>query len=298
MKQPGSRHLLCSFLLVAAGSAGAADTPCEQTSPPLPNWQALEYEQRAFMVTARSRLELSADATDPATWRLQANSSVASNSEDVMLTLAATDGRTQRRERYSQGKNRRYKTYDYLPTMVVRERFDPPRDTSLPPTDWPLSSRKEIPYPPLPDGAVVTDAYTLLELAGRFLDSDATEAAVVVNTEFNFYLVKLSRGDGPAIEVNYRLSGSGQTVSGSRETRAVKLDIRPLAEPDKPDFSLLGLHGAITILFDREQTLPLQLRGTAPRLGSAEINLTAVTPREAGSRQVGSRQVGPSEPNT
>ena len=281
MKQPGSRQFLCSFLLVAASSVGADDLPCNQTAPPLPSWQALEYEQRAFMVTARSRLELHADATDPALWRLQANSSVASNSEDVGLTLAAADGRAQHRERYSQGKDKRYKTYDYLPTMVVRERFDPPADTSLPPTDWPLSSRKEIPYPPLPDGAVVTDAYALLELAGRFLDSKATDAAVAVNTEFNFYLVKLSRGNGPAIKVKYQLSGSGQTVSGNRETRAVKLAISPLAEPDKPDFSLLGLHGEITILFDREQTLPLQLRGTAPRLGSAEINLTAVTLREA-----------------
>lgn len=287
MKQPGSRHLLCSLLLVATGGAGAGDMPAEKTVPSLPNWQALEYEQRAFMVTARSRLELSGDATDPAIWRLQANSAVASNSEDVMLTLAATDGRAQRRERYSQGKDKRYKTYDYLPTMVVRERFDPPRDTSLPPTDWPLSSRKEIPYPPLPDGTAVTDAYALLELAGRFLDSDAAGAAVAVNTEFNFYLVKLSRDDGPAIEVKYQLSGSGQTVSGKRETRAVKLEISPLAEPDKPDFSLLGLHGAVTILFDREQALPLQLRGMAPRLGSAEINLTAVTLREAGTSEPG-----------
>ena len=131
MKQPGSRHLLCSLLLVATGGAGAGDMPAEKTVPSLPNWQALEYEQRAFMVTARSRLELSGDATDPAIWRLQANSAVASNSEDVMLTLAATDGRAQRRERYSQGKDKRYKTYDYLPTMVVRERFDPPRDTHV-----------------------------------------------------------------------------------------------------------------------------------------------------------------------
>ena len=311
MKQPGSRQFLCSFLLVAAGSVGADELPCDRTAPPLPSWQALEYEQHAFMVTARSRLALHADAADPAIWRLQANSSVASNSEDVGLTLAAADGRAQRRERYSQGKDKRYKTYDYLPTMVVRKRFDPPADTSLPPTDWPLSSRKDIPYPPLPDGAVVTDAYALLELAGRFLDSEASDATVAVNTEFNFYLVKLSRGNSPAIKVKYQLSASGQTVSGSRETRAVKLAISPLVEPDKPDFSLLGMHGEITILFDREQTLPLQLRGTAPRLGSAEINLTAVTlreacaaragpdlagPRLAGPRLAGPEQVEPSEP--
>ena len=110
----------------------------------------------------------------------------------------------------------------------------------------------------------------------RALLDEVTE--VVVNTEFNFYLVKMSRSTGPAIEVEYRLA-SGETASGRRDTRGVSLEISPLAEPDKPDFSLLGLHGAITLLFAGDQALPLQLRGTAPRLGSAEITLRAATLR-------------------
>ncbi|MCP5164648.1 MAG: hypothetical protein H6988_06620 [Pseudomonadales bacterium] len=274
MKRPGYHPLLHGLLLFAAGAVNAG----EPAAPPLPVWQTLEYEQRAFMVTARSRIELGATADDPLTWRLQAHSSVASNAEEVELTLRAADGQALRRERFSQGKDQRYKTYDYLPQMVVRERFDPPKNTSLPPAQWPLSSRREIPYPPLPAGTVVTDAYALLELAGRFLDAEAASAEVVVNTEFNFYLVKMSRSTGPAIEVEYRLA-SGETASGRRDTRGVSLEISPLAEPDKPDFSLLGLHGAITILFAGDQALPLQLRGTAPRLGSAEINLRAATLR-------------------
>ena len=238
MKRPGYHPLLHGLLLFAAGAVNAG----EPAAPPLPVWQTLEYEQRAFMVTARSRIELGATADDPLTWRLQAHSSVASNAEEVELTLRAADGQALRRERFSQGKDQRYKTYDYLPQMVVRERFDPPKNTSLPPAQWPLSSRREIPYPPLPAGAVVTDAYALLELAGRFLDAEAASAEVVVNTEFNFYLVKMSRSTGPAIEVEYRLA-SGETASGRRDTRGVSLEISPLAEPDKPDFIMHREYG-------------------------------------------------------
>ncbi len=52
---------------------------------------------------------------------------------------------------------------------------------------------------------------------------------------------------------------------------------------EKPDFSLLGLDGAgdITMLFDTANSLPVQLRGTAPRIGNAEINLKAATLRDA-----------------
>jgi len=287
MKPTVPRQLLCCAALLAASTL--ADDPAPDaatTAPRLPVWEVLEYEQQAFLVTARSRLALNAEPGDPLQWRLQADSSVASNAEQVQLTLAASDGRTLARQRLSQGRDsRRYKTYEFLPQCILRKRFDPPKDTGLPPSEWPLSSRREIPYPPLPPGTVVTDAYALLELAGRFLTSDADATEVAVNTEFNFYRVTLTRSDGPAIEVQYHLGGSGETVSGRRDTRAVNLEVNPLAEPDKPDFSLLGLHGRITILFDRDGALPLQLRGTAPRLGSAEINLRGATLRSSATQR-------------
>jgi len=105
-----------------------------------------------------------------------------------------------------------------------------------------------------------------------------------VNTEFNFYRVLMSHSDGPAIEMNYQLQGASAPVSGKRPTRGVTLRVSPLGElAEKPDFSLLGLDGAadITVLFDPANGLPVQLRGTAPRIGSTEINLKAATLREA-----------------
>ena len=276
------RRCLLSVVALASLPAAADDAPAAE--PPLPAWQVLEYEQQAFLVTARSRVELNPDSEDAGRVQLKADSSVANNSEVVVLDLAAADGSALYRSRFSKGKQQRYKTYDFRPRDILRVRHDPPPKTTLPPADWPVSSRHKIPYPEGAAGVPVTDAYALLDLAGRFLDSAEASAEVVVNTEFNFYLVSMSHSDGPTIEMNYQLQGSPATVSGKRPTRGVTLRVRPLGElAEKPDFSLLGLDGAgdITMLFDPANSLPVQLRGTAPRIGNAEINLKAATLRDA-----------------
>lgn len=283
MIHTGQRQILCSCLLAMSCSLAGSPAHAETTAPDLPAWQVLEYKQKALWVTAHSRVELVADADDCQLWLLTAQSSVASNSEEVALELAAQDGRALQRSRLSQGKERRFKNYEFLPEYILRQRRDPPAGTKLPPREWPLTSSKEVAYPTLPDSTVVTDAYALLELAGRFLASEAASRQVVVNTEFNFYLVTMSRSDTPAIKASYQVEGQVKAVSGQRETRGVTLQVSPLGEQaDKPDFSLLGLHGEISLLFDRDNGLPLQLKGTAPRLGSAEINLVGVTLRDPG----------------
>ena len=264
--------LFCSLLSMAGIAAGAT---------PLPAWQVLEYEQQAFFVTARSRVEIVPDAANAENWRLSANSSVASNSEELILDMVASSGRAVYRSRFSKGKNERYKTFDFQPEHILRVRRDtPPGNAGLPPAQWPISSSHDIPYPPLAAGVVVTDAYALLALAQRFLTSEEPTAEVVVYTEFNFYRVGMSRGDGPAIKVDYQVSGA-PAVSGSRQTRLVTLQVTPVGEQrEKPDFSLLGLDADVSVLFDRDNGLPLQLRGKAPRIGSTEINLKSVTMRE------------------
>ena len=273
------RSLLCGSLLSLATLPGLPAGAAEVSPPLLPEWQVLEYEQQAFFVTARSRLEIAAGTDDPSRWQLTAQSSVANNTEEVALDLVAADGRARYRSRLSKGKGERYKTYDFLPDSIVRVRRDPPKGTTAPPCEWPISSRKEFAYPPLAAGMVVTDAYTLPVLAWRFLASGAEGAEVVVNTEFNFYRVRMTHSDGPSVKVNYQVAGAA-AVTGSRPTRAVALAVSPLGKlAEKTDFSLLGLSGDISVLFDRESDLPLQLRGTAPRIGSTEINLKAVTPR-------------------
>jgi hypothetical protein len=274
---------LCRSLLLLAGLV-SSQVPANETNtlPSLPQWQVLEYEQKAFFMTAKSRVEIVAAADNADYWRLTASSSVASNSEDVTLDLTGAEGKALYRSRLSKGKEQRLKTYDFLQTHIERVRRDPPPKTKLPPSEWPVSSRKDIAYPPEAADKVVTDAYALLELAGRFQASDAEAADVIVNTEFNFYQVRMTRSnDEPDIEVSYEVEGTRAAVTGKRNTSAVALEVAPVGDqPDKYDFSLLGLNGDITILFDADTGLPLQLSGTAPRIGDAEINLKRVTLRK------------------
>jgi hypothetical protein len=71
---------------------------------------------------------------------------------------------------------------------------------------------------------------------------------------------------------DFRLDGD--KIDGKRRTRAVRLRLRPLpGNPEAPDFELMGLSGDITIRIDEATGLPLQLRGEAPRIGGAELNL-------------------------
>jgi len=224
-------------------------------------------------------VEIVEQEDDSGNWQLTAASSVASNSEEGVLHFAAANGRASYRSRLSKGKDERFKTYRFLPEHILRVRRDPPTDATLPPCQWPVTSRREIPYPPAAGELVVTDAYALLALADRFRLSTEDSAELVINTEFNFYRVTMSHLATPAIEVSYQLDG--KAVSGSRNTTGVALKVEPLGKlAEKPDFSLLGLEGDITLLFDRATGLPLQLRGNAPRIGRAEINLKAATLRE------------------
>jgi hypothetical protein len=66
----------------------------------------------------------------------------------------------------------------------------------------------------------------------------------------------MSRSDGRPVEANYEVAG-GATRAGPRPARSVTLAVSPLGERvDKPDFSLLGLSGEITILFDERRSPP------------------------------------------
>jgi len=246
----------------------------------LPDWQILEFEQQAFWATAQSRIEIKRSSDSKQQWQLTAESSVISNFEQVKLRLNPETGRVIKRSRLSRGKQQRYKTFDYLTEYILRERRNPGSDSDQPPTEWAVSNHQQIAYPELANGMLITNAYALLLLADRLQAGSDESAEIVVHTDFNFYQVHMTRGADTAITVDYQLAGA-QRITGMRNMHTVTLQVSPLGTlADKPDFSLLGLHGEITLLFDKEFSIPVQLRGTAPRLGPAEINLRKVTLRE------------------
>jgi hypothetical protein len=65
----------CVLLLSLASAMASA------TEAGLPAWEVLEFEQRGFGVTARSRLELREESADGHTLALTAASSIANNTE-------------------------------------------------------------------------------------------------------------------------------------------------------------------------------------------------------------------------
>jgi len=250
----------------------------------LPAWQMLAFEPRAFGVAARSQVEIGPHDDREACWMLTAVSSVINNTETVSLVLDPDSGRALYRSRLSRGRDQRFKSYDYRADYIVRERREPGGFPDEAPDRWPVSSWREVPYPDAVGDLVLTDAYALLLLADRFQSGAEPGSEVAVHTDFNFYRVRMSLGEGPEISVDYSVSGDGSRVTGRRATRSVSLEVAALGKPGEEwDFSLLGLRGEITLLYDRESGLLLQLRGVAPRIGQSAIDLRQVSFRESGA---------------
>jgi len=264
--------------LVLAGVSRAANNE----TPQLPEWQVLEFEEKAFWATARSRLEILPIPDDQEQWELNVLSSVVDNSEQVVVRFAPATGRALTRSRLSRGKEQRFKSYRYEPDFIVRERRNPGADTSVPPQEWPVTYSGKVAYPTAASDAVLTEPYLLLFLAQRLQAQGPDKSMeVIVHTDLNFYRVRLTSGNGIPINADYAVTGQG-SVNGQRETLAVALQVTPqgtLAEDT--DFSLLGLQGEIIVFFDRSSGLPLQIRGVAPRIGPTAINLKSVTLRES-----------------
>jgi len=281
--------LLATLALLSSlvtGAEAVADTANAMPAPAaLPDWQSLEFEQKNMWITASSTVTVEPCPSQAGNWQLSASGSVARNSEQVELYFNAADGRALWRSRLGQGQEQqRYKSWDFGPEHILRERREPGADPALPPEQWPLTSSRDIAYPPETAERVVTDAYGLLVLADRFQSSAAEFAEVLVNSDFNFYRVRFSHvpagSKGSIIDVNYQLAGESQPVTGKRDTHGVALTISPVANnPDKADFSLLGLIDNIQLQFDAGTGLLLQLRGDAPKVGSSVINLKAATLR-------------------
>jgi len=271
--------------LALPGFSLAAEQPPAAALPPLPEWQVLEFEEKAFWATARSRLEILPVEDEPGQWQLDVLNSVVDNSEQIIVRFDATTGRAIASSRVSRGKGQRLKSYEYDSDAIVRIRRNPPADAGAPPETWPVSSSTRMDYPVLPDPSeklLVTSPYVLVLLAQRLqAQGEGKSQEVLVHTDLNFYRVRLSSGNGIPIDVNYQVTGA-DAVSGRRETTAVALQVSPAHTPEKQnDLSLFGLQGDIILFFDRDSGLPLQVRGTAPRIGATDINLKSATLRKA-----------------
>jgi hypothetical protein len=251
-------------------------------APRLPLWQAVEFEQKAFWATARSRIEVSPIPDDAGFWELYVQSSVVNNSEQIRVNFEPETGRAVSRSHFTQGKQRRVKSYEYEADFIIRERRNSVADSDIAYQDWPATSRKTLVYPASASDISVTTPYMLLVLAQQLqAQGPGGSMDVIVHTDLNFYSVHLTCGNGIPVTVDYEITGEG-SAAGARETLAVAIHARPaIPLTEKDDFRLLGLNGEIILFFDRASGLPLQIRGQAPRIGATKINLKSVTMRES-----------------
>lgn len=266
-----ARALLLIFLL------GSTMTQARN----LPQWQSLTFQQQALWVAAETVITLDSVPNNPAHWRLVADSAVASNREHVLIELEARSGRSLQRSRFSAGRQKRLKQYHYQPNEVMRERSSPPDGGDGDMDNWPVSGRQTLPYPTATAEGGVINAYSLLLLAADALQAKSGAVVHIVHTDLNFYRVESSKAAREEVEVEFLRNPGAIAVSGKRQATAVTITATAdESNGDKADFGLFGLRGEVTILYDNETGIPLQLRGLAPRLGATSLNLTATTMRD------------------
>ena len=266
----GASLLLLTTALPVSGLADPVNS--------LPSWSEVSFERHSIWATARSKLSVAVRNDDQlgAVWLLQVEESIAGNRAQETQLMTPGSGRLLRRSRLSSGKNARLKEYRYAAEQLVRIRREPDSSRDLPSAQWPVSSRRDIAYPALEQGAILTSMPALLLVAGSVVDAPGQTATVYVHGDVNFYRVRLSVVGEEQIGVDYSLVGRMQQMKGERTAIVVGLQVDTAGTPrGDPEFSLLGLGGRVSVLLDEQSRLPLQVRGEAPRIGQTYINLIA-----------------------
>lgn len=238
----------------------------------------MSFEGHSLWVTARATVSIAArnDVQLGAVRVLQVEESIAENRARETQLMTPGSGYLLQRSRLTSGKNTRLKEYRYAAEKLVRIRREPDSSRDSPPARWPISSRRDIAYPAFEEGAVLTSMPALLLVAGSVVETPGHAATVYVHGDLNFYRVRLSVLGEELVEVDYSLAGGLQRRKGERTAIVVGLQVDPVGtQGGDPEFSLLGLSGQVSILLDEESRLPLQVRGMAPQIGEASINLVA-----------------------
>lgn len=267
----------------------------------MPSWQQLVFEQKSFWATARGVLTLS-EFTDARGARevdsthttdsgksaeylsLEVNNYVASNSEQITLTLDAATGAAQFRWRLSRGRDSRVKIHEYYDTAIARERREPPAgNASISPADWEATHEMDMPLPPEAEGRHIVATHALLVLLPTLLEDPSRADDYLIHTDLNFFLLEADLSD-KTVTIGNTLTVDGEKRKMDRRCQVLTLRMIPIpGNPEAPDVMLMGMSGKIHIFIDIATGLPLRLRGDAPRIGSAELNLIEASTRTSRS---------------
>ena len=264
---------IASTVLALSLAAGALAQPDNDHS-----WSELSYEAKSMWATALSKLTLTTEesAEFGQVQHIHLEGSVAKNSERETILLSPENAAVLVRERFTSGRNQRMKQYAYDENTVTRTRREPGAAGTLPPHQWPISSEIQLKRPSLQECPVLTVIPALLILSQTVSTAPDQTLTTCVHSDNNFYQVQMKNSGEEQLKVKYILAGT--KVSGKKSTDVITVNVKRVGTPDGDmDFSLLGLSPPVVILVGKEAQLPLHVRGTAPRIGSTQINLTAAT---------------------
>jgi hypothetical protein len=262
----------CTLLLLSL-AAGAAAEPSNGA-----HWSELSYEAKSIWATALTKLTLTTQksAEFGKVQHLLLEGSVARNSERDVIILAPDSKAVLEREHFTSGKSQRIKQYAYGEDTVTRTRREPNTKDTLPAQQWPVSSEKKLNRPSLQECPVLTVIPALLMQVQDVSSEPDQTLTTCVHSDNNFYRVQMKKSGEEQLTVKYSLAGV--KVSGKKTADVITVKVERVGTPDGDiDFSLLGLSSPVVILVGKEAQLPLQVRGKAPRIGDAEINLIAAT---------------------
>jgi hypothetical protein len=271
-----------SHILLAVSLATPLTAAAELVSPV---WQALVLEKQSLWGSARAEVALlQGDECGQSDWRLKIVNSLPRNRESLDLTLACDSGEIRYRERLSEGRNQRLKTYTHSPGQVERLRREPPPDAArdADPQTWTVSNRLVLPLPQEVESGVLVAPHSLLVLVDTILEGPETQVLYALS-DLNFFRLDIRVSDAD-VKLDDPLQWEGEALSGVRLVRRVTVNATPLpGNTENPDFSFFGLSGELTIDVDTATRLPLRVRGAAPRLGSTELSLVGASPATASS---------------
>ncbi len=305
------RSLLQVGLLALAliqGLVGSSSVLAGQ-QPATPPWTELAYAKNYLWLKASTSLSLSpvtaASVADTwlslermkpvcpggdTLWQLRVQGQLGNSREQVSIWMDPDTLQVYQRSRLSEGKQRRMKQYRLLEQGIYRVRREPlDAERGLSPELWSKSSEMQRSFPEaLSASPPLLSPYALLvAVSSGPLSKPGDSWTQYLYTDVDYLRVEMAVTGVEEVAVDYRLL-SGNTTREVKEPVAalvVSLQVQPVGAAPEDEFELMGLTGPVSILLDPVRGLPLQIRGTAPKMGETAIDLirAAIPDRRATS---------------
>ncbi|WP_461481237.1 hypothetical protein [Porticoccus sp.] len=283
-------------LALTQGTVGSSPVLAGQ-QPATPPWTELAYAKNYLWLKASTSLSLSPVTAESVAdkwlspegvkpvfpegdtlWQLVVQSQLGNGGEQVSIWMDPDTLQVYQRSRLSEGKQRRMKQYRLLEQGIYRVRREPlDAERGLSPDLWSKSSAMQRPFPPaLTAVQPLLSPYALLVAVSTGpLRKPGDSWTQYLYTDVDYLRVEMVVTGVAEVAVDYRLLSGNTTreVKGPVAALVVSLQVRPVGAAPEDAFELMGLTGPVSILLDPVTGLPLQIRGSAPRMGETAIDL-------------------------